>query len=466
MKRLDALIFSALAGLAGCSGSAGSTPPGPSAPMGKISHIIIMVQENRSFDNLFAGFPGANTTMQGACKPAAWCKGSHMISLHSVKLATGRGPNFGKDIDHSHHGFEIECDENGAKVCQMDGFDLIRFGEAGQLLPAKTYPYAYVDRNETKPYWNLAHQYTLADEMFFTETASSFIAHQMLISGTVRINDRESLTDQPPNQPWGCDAPPGTHTPVLFKDGRYSANGPFPCFSYASMADLLDAKNVPWLFYVDKGFGKNSDFSGSVWNGYRAIHKIFYGPDWKTHISSPNTNIFSDLNAGTLPALSWLIPTLYDSDHPASGCNGGPWWVTKAINAIGTSKYWDSTAIILLWDDWGGWYDNAPPAQINYTSLGFRVPMIVISPYAQPGVVSHTEYNFGSILKLAEQTFGLGSLGTTDASSPSMEDVFDFTQTPLKFEPAPLPSALPCAKEITNPGAMEEIIEHDGGVPE
>jgi len=433
--------------------------------MGKIQHIVILVQENRSFDNLFAGFPGANTTLQGPCKPAPWCKGSHIVTLHSVKLATG-SVNTGTDIDHSHNAFEVECDANASKVCQNDGFDLIRYGQSGQGAPAKLYPYAYVSRSETKPYWNLASAYTLSDDTFFNETASSFIAHQILIAGSVRVNSRESLTDQPNTQPWGCDAPPGTTTPVLLTNGKYNPNGPFPCMSYATMADLLDAKNVSWLFYVDKAFGKGSDFSGCCWNGYRVIKKIFKGPDWKTNISTPNTNIFKDVSGGSLPSVSWVIPTLYDSDHPASGCNGGPWWITKVVNAIGTSKYWNNTAIILLWDDWGGWYDNASPSQTSYTGLGFRVPMIVISPWSIPHNISHTQYDFGSILKLVEQTFDLGSLGTSDASSNSMEDVFDFTQTPNKFSAAPLPPALPCKDQVTNPAGAARVIEHDHGVPE
>jgi phospholipase C len=473
MNRLRALFFSAaaLAGV-GCSSSVGSTPaPGPSAPpppaVSPIAHIVIMVEENRSFNVLFAGFPGANTALVGPCKPAPWCKGSHMVALHQIKLATGGGPLFGRDIDHTNHAFKVECDINSEHVCLNDGFDLIRFGQSGQLLPAKLYPYAYIDRAETKPYWDLAHQYTLSDSTFFDDTASSFIAHQIIISGTVRINDRESLTNQPPTQPWGCDAPPKTQTPVILRNGFVNPDGPFPCFTqYGTMADLLDAKGVSWLFYADKAFGKNSDFSGSVWNGYRAIHKIFYGPDWKTNISSPNLNIFSDLKAGTLPSVSWVIPSLFDSDHPASGCDGGPYWITKVVNAIGTSAYWKDTAIVLLWDDWGGWYDNAPPPQVNYTSQGFRVPMIVISPYAKPGFISHTPYDFGSILKLVEQTFDLGSLGTDDAKANSMENVFDFTQTPNVFHPAPIPAHMPCATQVTNPSDAAKIIEHDRGVPE
>jgi phospholipase C len=238
---------------------------------------------------------------------------------------------------------------------------------------------------------------------------------------------------------------------VIFKNRRVSPDGPFPCFTWRTIADLLDAKDVSWRYYIDHAFGKNSDFSGSVWNGFRAMKHIFSGPDWKKGISSPNTTIFSDLKTGALPSVSWVVPSLYDSDNPASGCNGGPWWVTKVVNAIGTSQYWKNSAIIVLWTDWGGWYDNAPPAQINYTSLGFRVPMIVISPYARASYISHTHYELGSVLKFMEQTFNLGSLGTTDASAASMSDILDLKQRPLTFAPAKLPMAMSCKDKPTNP---------------
>ncbi len=467
MNRFEALFFSAaVVALAGCG--SGTTPaPGPAAANG-IQHVVIMVQENRSFDNIFAGFPGADTTMEGPCKPAKWCKGSHIVKLHSVKLESNGAAYFGVDIDHSHHGFEVECDPNASNVCQNDGFNLIRYGQAGQGFPAKLYPYAYVDRKESAPYWKLAQQYTLADELFFTETASSFIAHQAILSGTVQYSKDAVLTDQPNNTPWGCDAPTGTTTPLLFSNGKYKYNGPKPCFTqYGTLADLLDAKNVGWRFYVDSsGNGPNSDFSGSVWNGYDAIKKIRYGPDWHKNISIPNTSLFGDISSGTLPSVSWVIPTLFDSDHPASGCNGGPWWVTKVVNALGTSRYWKNTAIILIWDDWGGWYDNAPPDQTNYHQLGFRVPMIVISPYAKPGNISSTHYDYGSILKFVEETFGLGSLGTTDATAASMDDIFNFKQKPNAFVAAPEPPVMSCGKQASAPNAARAIIEHDGGIPE
>lgn len=458
---------------AGCSSSSSSPAPAPSASSaGKIQHVVIMVQENRSFNDLFAGFPGANTAMQGRCKPdpphTPWCNGTHEIPLKARALASGSPTFGGTDICHSHQCFVLECDPTGAKVCRMDGFDLIDYGESQGGPAAKLYPYAYVRRSDVKAYWDFAKTYTLADEMFFTETAASFIAHQSLIAGSAELNDRESLTDQPDTFPWGCDAATGARTPVLFKNdryGRYALNGPFPCFTYPTIADLLDRADVSWRYYIDPAFGSKADFSGAVWNGYRAIKKIFDGPDWTRNMRTPNISVFADLKAGALPSVSWVIPSLNDSDHPASGCNGGPYWVTKVVNAIGTSKYWQTTAIVLLWDDWGGWYDNAPPAWLTYTRLGFRVPAIVISPYARPSDVTHTQYNFGSILKLVEETFNLGSLGTTDATANSMQDAFDFKQTPTAFKPEPVPPVMSCGK-LEARAPLRKVTVRYGGLPD
>ena len=461
MGRFRAIgTFVVAAAVAGCNSS--NAIPNQPASLHTIKHVVIMLQENRSFDNIFAGFPGADTTLTGACKPAPWCK-TGTAPLTPVSLETTDRLGLGTDIDHSHHGFEVECDfDSAAGACRNDGFDKIRFGESGTGELAKLYPYAYVERSESKPYWDIAGRYALADHMFFTETASSFIAHQIILSGTVALNSKESLTDEPNRQPWGCDAPAFTTTPILHSDGKESLNGPFPCFTqWGTMADLLDAADVSWKYYVDDFQGKNSDFSGGVWDGYDAIKKVRYGADWK-NVSMPNTTVFSDLKNGTLPSVSWLIPTLADSDHPASGCNHGPQWVTTVIDTIGKSKYWNDTAIILLWDDWGGWYDNVPPAQTNYTSLGFRVPMILISPYARPKYISSTPYQFGSILKYVEQNFGLGSLHTTDESSTSIGDMFDYTQKPTPFVSEPIPKVKSCMGAPT----AQEIIEHDGGVPE
>jgi phospholipase C len=483
MRRFCALSTLAAFLAAGCNNSV--SPTVPPASHSAIRHVVILLQENRSFNTLFMGFPGAQTATSGKCKPAAWCPADGRITLKPVKLESD-GTLGGVDLSTTHRAFEIECDPTAAGVCRNDGFDVVNHGQGSSLTAAKTYPYSYVDRSEIKPYWDFAKLYTLADHMFSTETAGSFTAHQQIIAGTTRVDPTESFTDSPNQLPSGCDAPGPesgprqiAFTPVINAHGVVNPRGPFPCeTTYATMADLLDAKDVSWKYYVWSMFGAAQDLSGYAWNGFDAVKKVACvvrsgvghawectkrGADW-SRVTSPNTKVLDDVKDGRLPAVSWVIPTLCDSDHPASGSNQGPLWITKVVNAIGESKYWDNTAIIVLWDDWGGWYDPVPPPQINYTSLGFRVGMIVISPYAKPHYVSHTQYDFGSVLKFIEQNFGLGSLGTSDVNATSIGDVFDFTQRPNHFKPEPLPHVRPCAGGGGN--TVQEVIERDGGVPE
>lgn len=452
MGRFRALLTLTVAVAAGCNTTTSVPEPGPAPGQRAIKHVVILLQENRSLNNMFAGFPGADTALEGDCINTPWCKNGK-IQLRPVTLETTGQLGFGTDIDHSHHGFEIEYNHG-----RMDGFDKIRYGQAGTGPPAEAYPYRFVERSESKAYWDFAKRFTLGDHMFVTDTASSFLSHQQIIAGTVRLNAHESLTDQPSEQPWGCDAPPGTVTAVIKTDRTVEEfGGPFPCLTqYGTMADILDAANLPWKYYVHEVNG--AELSGQVWNAFDAIRKVRYGPQWKTNFGVPST-FFTDVSSGSLGAVSWVIPSLADSDHPASGCNHGPRWVTSVVNAIGESKYWDSTAVIVLWDDWGGWYDNVKPPQINYTSLGFRVPMLVISPFAKPHFVSHTLYDFGSVLKFVEQNFGTGTLGTTDETSTSIVDSFDFTQHASTYQPEPLPAIKPC---VGNPDA-QEILEHDPG---
>ena len=428
-----------------------------------IRHIVIVVQENRSFNSLFMGFPGANTATTGACKPLSrlgLCTHGGRIALHPITLETCRCFG-GRDIQHNHAGFEIEYDDG-----KMDGFDLIGLGTTGRKGPAGPYPYAYVVKRETQPYWNLARRYALADEMFSTATTNSFVAHQQLIAATTRLNPSESLTDVPNGYPWGCDAPPGTRTAIITVSGLLRNDGPFPCITqYRTMADVLDAARVGWTYYVDDFRDNGGDLSGGNWNAFDAIEHVRYDKDWRAHIFMPNTTIFRDIDRGKLPAVAWVIPSLLDSDHPLSGSNSGPSWVAAVVNAIGRSSYWKDTAIIVVWDDWGGFYDNVAPAQLDYTSLGMRVPMILISPWAKRGFVSHTHYEFGSILKFVEETFSTASLGATDTRAASIDDLFDYTQTPRPFisVPASYPSAYFLGRRVfPKPSALVRAVSVDG----
>lgn len=482
-----AMVASVAATFAACSNPSSNSPITPATPKAKIGHVIVLFQENRSFNNLFAGFRGANSATSAPCAtefpnghPADWCKPGVKIPLRQISLATTGVHVGGTDIGHDHAAFELEFD--GGK---MDGFDLIGFGTFATGLCytkkenncAELYPYAYVNRSETKPYWDLAKTYTLADRMFSTATTDSYVAHQQIIAGAAKLNAHESLVDTPSTYPWGCDSPAGTVTSMITTSGRVLTNkGPFPCFTYATMADSLDAAGVSWKYYVYSSdtTASDGDFSGQVWNGFESIEKIRcarfahdscfgFGKDWSTHISEPSSKVLADIQTGSLQQVSWVIPGLLCSDHPASGAKAGPSWVSEIVNAVGKSKYWNDTAIVILWDDWGGFYDNVAPPQINYTSLGMRVPMIVVSRYARRGYVSHTQYDFGSVLKFIEETFGAESLNASDASADSIADTLDLSQKPTSFRPVVAPNPHP---ECKANASAAEVIEHDGGVPE
>lgn len=408
--------------LAGCGGS---PPPigAPGMPQGAgsrfsssstrtpIQHVIVVVQIGRSFDNLFDGYPGADTVKEGMAQ-------GKLVPLKPITLQTSGEAGTGVTLPASPRTFATEYD--GAK---MDGFDLIRFGANGNGPPAHLYPYAYVVRHETKPYWNLARHYALADHMFATEHAASFAGSEVLIAGSTLLH--------PPSPgkyvvgvtgPGGCDAPRGTRT-LLSGGGR----GPRPCFRWETMADLLDAAKVSWKYYTLLCNGRDADF-GCFWNAFETIKAVRYGKDWTRNVSVPNSNLLSDLAVGKLPAVSWITPTLAESDDSVSGSKDGPRWVTSIVNAVKRSRYWSNSAVVVIWTDWGGYYDNVAPPFLDNIGLSIRVPMLVISPYAKVDHVSHIEYEQASILKFIEENWSLGSLGSTDQRATSIRGMFNFTK--------------------------------------
>jgi len=441
LPRLSAslVLLTAAVGLASCGGSSG-TPAASSLPervshkkssSNYIQHIVVIIQENRSFDDLFATFPGANGATQGLMKQQSG--GDIYVQLQKVKLKEGC------DFPHGYlGGFQKQLD--GGK---MDGFGL----GGGLCHGNTTAAYQYVDPEMITPYWFMAENYVLGDAMFQTQGSGSFTAHQDLIAGATIINKAKttSIVDTPTHTPWGCDAPHGTKTSVLKYIGstlQLFHNGPYPCLTYETLRDLLDANSVSWKYYTPS-IQKGSE--GRLWNAFEAIKAVREGSEWNQNISSPETNIFGDITNGQLAAVSWVVPDRQNSDHPAGpGGDTGPSWVASVVNAVGESQYWSNSAIIVVWDDWGGFYDHVPPPLTDHWGgLGFRVPFLLVSPYAreaypsQPGYISHTPYEFGSILKFIEQTFNLGSLGTTDARATSISDSFDFTQQARTFLQVP-----------------------------
>jgi phospholipase C len=386
--------------------------PSPVAPGSRISHVVIVVQENRSFDNLFNGFPGADTVQSGRIHTG------QIVPLQPVSLAAPY------DVSHLANDFVFSYD-GGA----MDGFDFV--GTGGGRLSASgrhgPFPqYAYVPPSDNAEYFALARRYVLADRMFSSQIDASFTAHQYLIAA-----QSSGSVDNPPTGPWGCDAPADDLVPTIQPD-RTDGPGMFPCFTYRTIADELDAKNISWRYYAPK----ISD-TGYTWSAFDAISEVRLGPEWTRNVISPETRFFDDVSAGTLAGVTWIVPQFANSDHPGTLSTSGPDWVTSIINQVGNSPYWSSTAIIVLWDDWGGWYDHVTPPQIDVQGLGFRVPLIVVSPYAKRRYVSHVSYETSSVLRFVEGVFGLDTLTASDARANSFDDCFDFTEAPRPFRTLP-----------------------------
>jgi phospholipase C len=366
---------------------------------------VIIVQENRSFDNLFSGYPGADSATTGISD-------GQVIPLNSVPL------EYGTDVDHTHPGWWADWNQG-----KNDGF------AHASSYPIPYYPYAYVPRSETQQYWTLASRYVLADRMFQSNTGPSFVAHQYIIAGQSDDADEvptSASSGAPATQgalAWGCDSSAGTTVSLVGPNGT-DLPGPFPCFDYPTIGDLLDAQKISWKYYAPSA----TENTGYIWSAFDAVKHIRYGPDWAGDVISPETTVLNDIESGNLAQVSWVIPTLQNSDHPLGASNTGPDWVTSIVNEIGASKYWADTAVLITWDDWGGWYDHVPPPQVDSMGLGFRVPLLVVSPYARHGYISHQQHEFGSFLKFLEVRFSLPSLSTRDINSDDLLDCFDFSQ--------------------------------------
>ena len=388
---------------------------------GKIKHVVYIVQENRSFDDLFAGYPGADTVSKGKDSLG------RRVELKPVGLAVVY------DVDHSATAMFTACNGTGklpGTNCRMNGFNLEIYanGPKGVAHPM----YVYVPHKETKPYFDMAHEWVLSDKTFQSQLDESFVAHQYVIAA------QAGSAANIPFGAWGCGGTSGDAVATI-KPNRKLGRDVFPCFDYATLGDELDSAGLSWRFYAG-GFGSNG--SGYEWSGYQAVKHIYEGPDWKRNVVSPNWKFITDVRRGKLADFTWITPVCDDSDHMNCGGGYGPSWVAALVNTLGKSKFWDSTAIFVQWDDWGGLYDHVAPPYADYDGLGFRVPLLVISPYAKRDYVSHVQYETASVLRFAEDLFGLSRLAAADrrAASPA-SDCFDFSQKPRPFVKieAPLP---------------------------
>jgi phospholipase C len=392
-------------------------PPGRLAQVSqKIKYVVIIVQENRSPDNLFHGLPNADIADSGVNSAG------ETIPLTPVALANDYSPVI------IHSAFTVMYHDG-----KMDGADKVPIicDPGATDCPGPNLQFKYVSPSDVAPYFQLAESYTFADRMFQTNQGTSYPAHQFIIAGTSAPTATSNLfaAENPVLGGMaagvvGCTAPAGETVQLIDPAGDESATQ-YPCFEHPVLSDLLDAKGINWRYYTPS--------AGSIWTGPNSIQHLRLGPDWAKHVILNQKQVLLDIAAGQLAPVSWVIPAGQASDHPGLNDGSGPSWVASIVNAIGSSPYWSKTAIFITWDDWGGWYDHVAPRIYNSYEYGFRVPLIVVSPYARPGYVSHVTHDFGSILKFIEQDYNLPSLGYADARAISLAECFDFSQKPLPF---------------------------------
>src|SRR5579863_444141 len=400
----------------------GVAKPGTSTN-GKITHVVIIVQENRSVDNLFLGLKGADT------QSYALNSVGDRVDLLPVSFSAPY------DLNHDHSGYAIESDSG-----KMDGFNLEHSTNCKGLKgcpKADVAAYGYLPQKEVTPYFDMAEEYAFADHMFESNEGPSFPAHQYLISGTSTISQgsrlRVSENPQTAEQQFtgGCDSPPGSLAMLIDANGE-ELQETYPCYDRPTLMDLITDKGLTWRYYEWRT-------GAGLWNAPDAIKHLQEGSQFSTEVVAPPSKVITDIGNGALASVVWVTPTAKASDHAHISNGTGPSWVASVVNAVGKSNYWDNTVIFLTWDDWGGWADHVSPVVYNSYELGFRVPAVIISPYTPKGYVSHRQHEFGSILKFVEKTFDLGSLGTTDVRADDFSDCFNFKGTPRSFTPIPAP---------------------------
>ena len=382
-----------------------------------LQHIVIIIQENRSTDNLMNGF-----CVTSGCADTVTVDPVTGTPLEAKNLNDGYGP------DHSHGQFVTEFD-NG----NMDGFKNAVGGCKGQCHTDQTV-FAYVPASETQIYRQLATvDGVFADETFQTNQGPSFPAHLYAIAGQAGgyDSDHEAIV--------GGSGTCGNPKKVLQLDmtqpypGTQKKNGT-SCKDFQTILDLVANSGHTWRYY--------SNSPSSFFSAPQSIQHLYNSPNFV----SGSKQFITDVQSGQLANVTFVMPWNEKvSDHPETvkvSC-AGPQWVASLVNAIGSTPFWNNTAVLIWWDDWGGWYDHVKPqfamnpagGNPNPYEYSFRVPFIAVSPYAKVGTIDHTQRTFVSALNLIEETFGLPSLGTTDQFEPGLDSMFNFSQQPIPYTP-------------------------------
>ena len=389
--------------------SIGASATSSSQGINQIKHIVFIIKENRSFDHYFGTFPAADGATTGT-------------------ISTGQAISLGRAADQlprdlPHGWVDMVTSMDGGK---MDAFDLAPnvalkqgwFANAGDLLA-----YTQLTESDIPNYFTYARNFVLGDHMFSSLHGASFSNH--LYTVAAQSAETFMLPAAPGNttlSSWGCDTVSTAHVKTIDPNGVVSRI--FPCVDVPTLADSLQNAGVGWKYYAPP-----QNAPGYIWSALDAINHIRNSSLWSTNVV-PESQFVTDALNGNLPAVSWLVTGLY-SEHPVQGSCSGENWTVQQINAIMQGPQWNSTAIFLTWDDSGGFYDHLPPTNLDIYGLGPRVPLLIISPFARAGYISHTQYEFSSVLKFIETVFNLPTLSDRDAQANDMTDGFDFTQQPL-----------------------------------
>ncbi len=462
MKCIFPAIFSACI-LASAVYAQNGYVPGPRTS--NFRHIVVIFQENRTPDNLFYALCATQTC---STSPNDWqynIQTDGWANMHSgpttptpIALANTY------DLSHAHSAFNDMCDlDLITGDCKMDGAIKIPCGPAkGTVCPAQS-QYKYVDNSNgiVQPYLDLATQYGWANYMFQTNQGPSFPAHQFIFGGTsapsaaddaigtFAAENMRNTGVSGTSAVAGCIAPIGTTVQLVDSAGVEDPGQQiYPCFEHQTIPDVLPPNNtVTWRYYAPS--------AGSIWTAPDAIEHICQssgysgscdGKEFTDNVDLRPADVLTDIGNCQLRNLSWVIPTGANSDHADANDGGGPSWVASIVNAIGNSNcengagYWNDTAVIVTWDDWGGWYDHVPPKFLLYPQggyqLGFRVPLIFISAYTPSHYINNVQHDFGSILRFIEGNFGIekGVLGFADKRADNeFAAFFDQSRPPRPF---------------------------------
>jgi uncharacterized repeat protein (TIGR03803 family) len=430
----------------------------PTPGLTSFQHIVVIFQENRTPDNLFQGLCAPPYGSAGSCStsPEAGQYDIQTSNWLNNQSPTGvtqpstvpLGNNY--DLDHLNRAFVTMCDADSSGACQMDGAAGIAC-VSGTCPAPSTFPqFDYVDNSSgtLNPYLELATQYGWGNYMFQTNQGPSFPAHQYIFGGTsapTAPDDAAGIFADDNGLSMisisGCISAPGDQVSLMTPAGQIGTT--YPCFEHQTLPDLLPS-TVTWRYYEPPGV--------PIWNAPQAINHmcepsgpggVCTGSQYLNNIDTVPADVLTDIANCHLRSLTWAIPNGVNSDHAGSpGNNGGPSWVASIVNAIGNATscdggtgYWNDTAIVITWDDWGGWYDHEPPSILSSIQgdyeRGFRVPLIVVSAYTPAGYINNNRLDFGSILRFIEENFGLepGALNFADARTD--QDLTGFFNIPI-----------------------------------